>query len=101
MANQTSDYDFVVLNQVDSWPSCSNFIALTRTRTPDLTNNLRDFLEQQKLEGVFNKIEKVLCPYSLQEILPVPYTFPTPDIPEDPFELPNSTVNNNTLDDTK
>ncbi|KAI6189915.1 hypothetical protein M3Y97_00060000 [Aphelenchoides bicaudatus] len=99
IANQTSDYDFIVLNQIDSWPSCSNFIALTRSRIPDLVNNLRDFLEQQKVEGPFNKLEKVLCPYS-QQIQPS--TVPTPiEPPEDPFELPNANatvdISNNTL----
>jgi hypothetical protein len=61
---------------------------MSRARTPDLANNLRDFLEQQRIEGVFNKIEKVLCPYNLQEIAPVTQTLPP--IPDDPFELPNS-----------
>lgn len=87
VANQSSNYDFVVFNQIDSWPSCSNFITMSRARTPDLANNLRDFLEQQRVEGVFNKIEKVLCPYNLQELLPISQTLP-PDIPDDPFELP-------------
>lgn len=50
------------MNQFDSWPSCANFIAFTRSRNPDIVNNLRDFMEQQGLEGVFNKIQKVYCP---------------------------------------
>lgn len=74
--NQTND-DFIVFNQIDSWPSCSNFIAMTRKRTPDIVNNLRDFLEIQRVEGPFNKIEKVYCPYSQQIVSDsVPIEFP-------------------------
>jgi hypothetical protein len=73
-------------------------VALTRSRTPDLVNNLRDFLEQQKIEGPFNKIEKILCPYSQQVH---PYTVPVPEeLPEDPFELPNITANVDTTNNS-
>ncbi|CAD5232508.1 unnamed protein product [Bursaphelenchus xylophilus] len=56
--------DFVILNQVDSWPQCSNFIALAKSRAPEEVNNLRDFMEQQNLDGVFNKVKKLYCPGS-------------------------------------
>ncbi|CAD5224406.1 unnamed protein product [Bursaphelenchus okinawaensis] len=54
--------DFVILNQVDSWPSCANYIALSRSRDPANVNNIRDFMEQQNLDGAFNKIKKLYCP---------------------------------------
>ncbi|KAI6213552.1 hypothetical protein M3Y94_00163500 [Aphelenchoides besseyi] len=92
MGNQSSDYDFIVFNQIDSWPSCSNFFGIARTRTPDLVNNLRDFLEQQQVEGPINKIEKILCPRS-QEVAIEPIIVPVP--PEDPFSLPNLETNGN------
>ena len=98
-ANATRDYDFVVLNQIDSWPSCANYIALARSRTPDLVNNLRDFLEQQRVEGALNKLEKVLCPSAAAAATPL--APPTPpaspssangidlnELPADPFALP-------------
>jgi len=78
----------VVFNQIDSWPACANYLAVVRTRTPDLVNNLRDFLEQQRIEGAFNKIEKILCPYGPPEAVLEPPS-PTPPLPEDPFGLPD------------
>ncbi|KAI6186586.1 hypothetical protein M3Y98_00148900 [Aphelenchoides besseyi] len=95
MGNQSSDYDFIVFNQIDSWPTCSNFFGIARTRTPDLVNNLRDFLEQQQVEGPLNKIEKILCPRS-QEVAIEPIIVP---VPEDPFSLPNNRETNGNATD--
>lgn len=55
--------DFLVLNQIDSWPRCDNFIALVRTNgNLEFSNELRNFLEDQKLESAFNKLERARCP---------------------------------------
>ncbi|KAI6242011.1 hypothetical protein M3Y99_00278000 [Aphelenchoides fujianensis] len=86
IGNQTNDYDFVVLNQIDSWPSCSNFLALARTRTPDLVNNLRDFLEQQQVEGPLNRMEKIHCP-NAPLVVEQPAAIIVP-VPSDPFARP-------------
>ncbi|KAH7712120.1 Protein R08A2.5 a [Aphelenchoides avenae] len=59
--NGTTESDFLVFNQVDSFPSCSNYIALTRGYNPETINRLRDFLEQQRVEGAFNKLERIPC----------------------------------------
>ncbi|KAI1719428.1 hypothetical protein Ddc_08639 [Ditylenchus destructor] len=59
-ANGTSA-DVIVLNQIDSWPMCENFIALSKDLDYTETAKLRDTLEDQKIEGALNKLEKVIC----------------------------------------
>lgn len=59
-ANGTSA-DVIVLNQIDSWPMCDNYIALSKELDYTETAKLRDTLENQKIEGALNKLEKVIC----------------------------------------
>lgn len=56
-----SSVDAVVLNQVDSWPSCDNFIALSKSAEYTEVAKLRDVLEGEKVESAMNKLERVIC----------------------------------------
>uniref|UniRef100_A0A915D6B4 Uncharacterized protein n=1 Tax=Ditylenchus dipsaci TaxID=166011 RepID=A0A915D6B4_9BILA len=61
LGNNNRSSDFLVLNQIDSWPRCENFVVLMRRLDPLDVADVREYLEQQKVEGVFNKLEKAIC----------------------------------------
>lgn len=53
--------NFLILTQIDSWPRCENFIVLSRVQESQQIEAIRDWIEQEHLEGAFNKLEKVVC----------------------------------------
>ena len=52
---------FVLLNQVDGWPRCENFMALTRELDPVGVDQLRDLLERNRVGNGQNGLEKGQC----------------------------------------
>ena len=52
---------FVLFNQVDGWPRCENFVALTRELDSVGVDQLRDLLERNRVGNGQNGMEKGQC----------------------------------------
>ena len=59
--NLANPPQFVLLNQVDGWPNCGNFLVLTKEMNAADENRLRDWLESKRIEGPMNRLERTRC----------------------------------------